>query len=67
MDKITQEASVSKLCVMADNVVLQNRELRSALPSSIRKKPEYCKLDKSIQQLQETTEKCRKTGAAGEP
>ena len=64
-DKIPQPDPVSKLYAMADNVVVQNRVYRRTLSTHQRANPEYGRLEKSINDLQETTEKCRKAGKGG--
>jgi len=62
MSTTTQkEKAVSRLLSMADNVVIQNRVYQRALPTQQRKSSEYCQLDRSIKDLQEKVEKCRKS------
>jgi len=61
MSTTQNEKAVSKLLSMADNVVIQNRVYQRALPSQQRQDSEYCRLDRSIKDLQETAEKCRKS------
>jgi len=61
-----KDKAVSKLECMADKVVIQNRAYKRTLAPAQRQDPEYGRLNKSIKELQEATEKCRKS-TGGEP
>jgi len=56
-----KEKAVSKLLAVADKAVTQNQVYQRALPSQQRQSSEYCRLDRSIKDLQEAAEKCRKS------
>lgn len=60
-----QEPNVSKLLAMADNVVVRGQVYKRARHSTNTELEarEYGRLNKSIHELAETAEKCRKTGA----
>ncbi|MEH6435800.1 hypothetical protein [Massilia sp. DD77] len=61
MDTPARGPDASKLLAMTDNVVIRNRVYKRARHSSEESR-EYGRLNKSIQDLEETAEKLRKAG-----
>jgi len=68
MDTPAQAPDASKLLAMTDNVVIRNQVYKRARKTCDEPR-EYGRLNKSIQDLEETAEKFRKAGAgkAGQP
>ena len=64
MDRVSQDHEVSKLLAVADNVTLRSQVYKRARHSDDTELEarEYGRLNKSIQHLAETAEKCRKSG-----